>query len=43
MPEQPPPPPPPGNNGDTIIYIQDVLSGSYTDDVKLKAIKKAVK
>ena len=41
--EHPPPPPPPGNMGATLEYIEDVLNGEYTEEVKLKAIEKAVK
>ena len=43
MPEHPPPPPPPGNLGDTLDYIKDVVDGDYSDEDKVKSIKKAVK
>ena len=44
MPEHPPPPPPPGSGeGLVLIYIDDVVNGDYTNEVKLKAIKKALK
>ena len=41
--EHPPPPPPPGNRSVTIEYIENVLAGNYTEKVKLKAIKHALK
>ena len=41
MPEHPPPPPPPGSSDQVvIIYINEVLDGAYTDEQKVKAIKK---
>lgn len=44
MPEHPPPPPPPGSDdGLVLTYIDDVLKGTYTNEVKLKAIEKALK
>ncbi len=42
MPEHPPPPPPPKKQS-VIDYIKDVVNGDYSDKVKVKAIKKAVK
>jgi len=44
MPEHPPPPPPPGSGEGLVLgYINDVVKGEYTDEVKLKAIEKALK
>ena len=41
MPEHPPPPPTPGSSSQVIIeYINEVIDGDYTDEVKLKALKK---
>ena len=39
--EHPPPPPPPGSSSQVIIvYINEVIDGDYTDEVKFKALKK---
>ena len=49
MPEHPPPPPPPGSGegkipqGTLIQWMKNVITGPYTDDVKLKTIVNAVK
>lgn len=43
MPEHPPAPPTGRSTDETIDYIKDVIDGDYTDEVKIKAIKKAVK
>lgn len=47
MPENPPPPPPPGSGDskaagtDLMQWIKDVVTGPYSDDVKLKTIEEA--